>query len=78
MAALSLARECCCMSATNPEKVRDWPLWWFAQLELAVERGDHQEAALAQKALEKLGVSVQYRGRRPVLPHTSEGASHAE
>jgi hypothetical protein len=50
------------------EPVRNWPLWWFAKLELAVERGDYQSAANAQRELERLGITVQYRGRRPAKP----------
>jgi hypothetical protein len=50
---------------TAPDPIRDWPLWWFARLEAAIERGDFQTAAQAQRELERLGVSVQYRGRRP-------------
>ena len=46
----------------------DWPLWWFAKLEAAIERGDYQKAARAQVELERLGVTVQYRGRKPVRP----------
>jgi hypothetical protein len=46
----------------------DWPLWWFARLEAAIERGDYPAAARAQRELERLGVSVQYRGRRPAPP----------
>ena len=38
----------------------DWPLYWFAKLEEAVERGDHQAAAEAQRQLSRLGVRVQY------------------
>jgi hypothetical protein len=45
--------------------VRDWPLWWFARLEASVGRGDYQAAARAQRELERLGVIVRYRGRRP-------------
>jgi hypothetical protein len=45
---------------------RDWPLYWFARLEKAVEDGDHQAAAEAQRELERLGVTVQYRARRAV------------
>jgi hypothetical protein len=53
------------MSAT-PERDRiDWPLWWFARLEAAIERGDYPAAARAQRELERLGVTVHYRGRRP-------------
>jgi hypothetical protein len=54
------------MPATVPTRVRNWPLWWFARLEAAVENGDHVTAARAQQELERLGVTVQYRGRRPV------------
>lgn len=46
-------------TATN-EKTIDWPVWWFVRLEAAVERGDHQAAAEAQRELERLGVNVRY------------------
>ena len=49
------------------ELVRDWPVWWFAKLEAAVSRGDFKSAAKAQRELERLGVTVTYRGRRPIL-----------
>lgn len=55
------------------ERVRDWPVYWFARLEAAVERGDFASAARAQRELERLGVTVTYRGRRPVL---STGGGH--
>jgi hypothetical protein len=46
--------------------VTDWPLYWFARLEKAVEAGDHQTAAEAQRELARLGVRVNYgRPRRP-------------
>src|SRR5262245_52625213 len=38
----------------------DWPLYWFARLEKAVEEGDHQAAAEAQQQLARLGVRVSY------------------
>ncbi len=38
----------------------DWPLYWFAKLEKAVEQGDHQAAAEAQRELARLGVRVAY------------------
>jgi hypothetical protein len=50
---------------TPSDPVRDWPLWWFARLEAAIERGNYPAAAHAQRELERLGVTVQYRGRRP-------------
>jgi hypothetical protein len=53
-------------STWPPDPVRDWPLWWFARLEAARERSDFQAAARAQRELERLGVSVQFRSRRPV------------
>ena len=46
---------------TNPDPtVKDWPLYWFARLEKAVEEGDHQTAAVAQRHLARLGVQVSY------------------
>jgi hypothetical protein len=42
--------------ATLPDPVRDWPLWWFARLEAAIERGDYRTAARAQRELERLVV----------------------
>lgn len=48
------------MPDTWSEKSVDWPLWWFAHLEAAVERGDHAAAAEAQRELERLGVRVRY------------------
>jgi hypothetical protein len=41
----------------------DWPVYWFAALERAIEAGDWQAAAEAQRELERLGVTVQYRPR---------------
>ena len=45
--------------------VTDWPLYWFARLEKAVEAGNHQAAAEAQRQLARLGVLVKYG--RPCL-----------
>jgi hypothetical protein len=45
--------------------VTDWPLYWFARLEKAVEQGDHQAAAEAQRNLARLGVRVSYGRPRP-------------
>jgi hypothetical protein len=44
----------------------DWPLYWFAKLEQAVEDGDHQTAAEAQRELARLGVRVAYGRPRSV------------
>ncbi len=54
----------------------DWPLYWFARLEKAVEEGDHQTAAEAQRQLARLGVRVSY-GRPRVAPQDAalEGAT---
>ena len=52
------------LSDPDPDPVRDWPLWWFSRLEAAIERGDFQTAADAQRELERLGVTVRYPGRR--------------
>jgi hypothetical protein len=49
---------------SNPPVV-DWPLYWFARLEKAVEVGNHQAAAEAQRHLARLGVRVRYG--RPIL-----------
>ena len=47
--------------ASSPDPpVIDWPLYWFAKLEKAVEAGDHQAAAEAQRHLARLGVRVNY------------------
>ena len=56
-----------CASQTTPT---DWPIYWFAVLEKAVEKGDHQIAAQAQRELARLGVRVSY-GRRPT-PRSEE------
>jgi hypothetical protein len=63
------------MAAPHKTDSTNWPLWWFAQLEAAIERGDYRAAADAQRELERLGVSVQYRGRRPM--HRREEVAHA-
>jgi hypothetical protein len=52
------------VSTNNDPPVIDWPLYWFARLEKAVEEGDHQAAAEAQRHLARLGVRVRY-GRTP-------------
>jgi hypothetical protein len=54
--------------------VMDWPLYWFAKLETAVEAGDHQAAAEAQDQLARLGVRVNY-GRPPVSNEREEGGT---
>jgi hypothetical protein len=51
------------MPTPTTERTVDWPLWWFVRLEAAVERGQHEAAAEAARELERLGVTVIYRGR---------------
>jgi hypothetical protein len=53
------------------EHTVDWPTWWFVRLEAAVEQGDHEAAAEAQRELARLGVRVFY-GRPAARP--KEGA----
>jgi hypothetical protein len=48
------------MSSSTLPPATDWPLYWFAKLEKAVEEGDHQAAAEAQRQLARLGVRVAY------------------
>jgi hypothetical protein len=43
------------------DRVTQWPLYWFARLEGAVERRDFAAAADAQRHLQRLGIDVQYR-----------------
>jgi hypothetical protein len=50
-------------------------LWWFARLEAAILRGDYGVAHQAQQELERLGVTVQYRGRRPVAERAEREVS---
>jgi hypothetical protein len=47
---------------TRPPE-HDEPIYWFALLERALERGDVQAAAAADRELRRLGVDVAYRSR---------------
>jgi hypothetical protein len=42
------------------QRPNDMPVYWFAKLEKAVEEGDHQAAAEAQRELARLGIHVAY------------------
>jgi uncharacterized protein YPO0396 len=54
----------------------DVPMYWFAILDQAVERGDHDTAAQATRELERLGVRVQYgRPRQQRETASAEGRS---
>ena len=44
---------------TNP--LTAWPLWHFAKLESALERGDDRAAEAAVHQLERLGIEVRFR-----------------
>lgn len=46
--------------ATDTTATTHWPLWWFARLESAIERGDHRAAREAIKKLERLGIEVRF------------------
>ena len=47
-------------TAISQPPATEWPLYWFAKLEKAVQDGDHQAAAEAQRQLASLGVRVNY------------------
>lgn len=51
------------MAAAESPSFYDWPAYWFVALERAVESGNHQEAAHAQRELARLGVTVRYAVR---------------
>jgi hypothetical protein len=43
----------------------DWPLYWFARLEKAIEENNLQAATEAQQELARLGIDVRYRHPKP-------------
>jgi hypothetical protein len=55
--------------ATASKQTSDWPLWWFAQLEAALKRGDRGAAAAAIRRLEQLGYEVRFT----LPPNAQEG-----
>jgi len=57
----------------------DQPIYWFAILDQAVEDGDHQAAAKAQRQLARLGVRVAYGRPRSTADAEADrqGATHA-
>ena len=59
-------------TATDTTPTTDWRLWWFAQLESAIERDDHQAAKNAIKNLERLGIEVRF-----TLPLQRKAVAHA-
>jgi hypothetical protein len=50
---------------TDEFPVADHPIYWFCLLEDAMDRGDLQAAAEAQRELARLGVRVAYGRQRP-------------
>jgi hypothetical protein len=44
--------------------ITDWPLYWFAQLERANEKGDRQSVSEANRNLKRLGVRVSFARRK--------------
>jgi hypothetical protein len=48
----------------NTPKPTDWPVYWFAALERAIEENDWQAAENAKQQLERLGVSVSFHTTR--------------
>jgi hypothetical protein len=48
-----------------PDNYADEPIYWFAVLEKAVDRGDHATAEAATRQLDRLGVRVRYGRPRP-------------
>jgi hypothetical protein len=47
------------VSASQTSDYRHWPLYWFANLEMALENGDLAQAAEAKSRLERLGLRVE-------------------
>jgi len=46
--------------ATQPVDYNESPVAWFCVLEQALERGNFERAANAQKELRRLGIEVRY------------------
>jgi hypothetical protein len=49
----------------KPAPIVDWPGYWFLLLDRYLAEGELEAAAEAQRQLERLGVEVRYRQRRP-------------
>jgi hypothetical protein len=49
------------MPNSHPDDVANWPLYWFARLESALERHDDRAAAEAIRKLESLGIEIRFR-----------------
>jgi hypothetical protein len=59
----------------NPSQTstRDWPLWWFARLETAIQRSDRPAAREAMRNLDRLGIEVRFT----LPPERKEGRPYA-
>jgi hypothetical protein len=71
------------MADTGEPPHTDTPLYWLVILDQAVQQGEHQAAAEAQRELARLGVQIHYgrprparQGRRPTCAQDrqAEGA----
>jgi hypothetical protein len=49
------------MPAFTKDRITDWPLWWFARLDAALERDDRRIAQEALRRLEQMGIEVRFR-----------------
>jgi len=52
--------------STPRPPVEEWPVYWFTVLDQAIQQGDLELGAQAQRELERLGVHVEYKLRRAV------------
>lgn len=48
---------------TTERPITEYPVYWFAQLEQAIERGNLREAANAQRRLKRMGIDVKFEPR---------------
>src|SRR5262249_11027396 len=60
--------------STPPET--DRPIYWFVLLEQSIDAGDLEAAALAQRELKRLGVTVRYGRPSPRRPQ--RGGRHGK
>jgi len=49
------------MTTLTDPPARQRPIYWFAILDIALEAGDFDAAAVAKRALQKLGITITYR-----------------
>jgi hypothetical protein len=58
-----------------PRPETDRPIYWFVVLEQSIDAGDLEAAAVAQRELKRLGVTVRYGRRAPHRPQCGYAAS---